>query len=257
MDLILSIYWTNAFAQIRLILRVEENPLRIVEWLYRSATVSALALAICPAPAQALQQLQPAITVAIFNARPAQPIPSELWEPLQSAILSEISTEGADLQPLAPFAAHLQILRADQVKLGIVVNDFITVYLHGDCSLHPYRMTAARPESAGTLGWVERRHGRIEPFLHIDCDHLTQLLQRQAAGRDAEERNQILAQAMARVLLHEWLHIATQSAHHAKEGIGRAHFSVADLLSKPAGHPVEKEDSASAFPSPSGAIRGK
>ena len=79
------------------------------------------------------------------------------------------------------------------------------------------------------LGWVSRRNGRIEPFAHVDCTRIGQVLGRQALGMDADRRNGVMAGAMARVIVHEWIHIATQNRAHAERGVEKAQFGVADL----------------------------
>jgi len=37
---------------------------------------------------------------------------------------------------------------------------------------------------------------------------------------------------MARVILHEWVHVATQSAGHAAHGVAKSNFGIADLLAE-------------------------
>jgi hypothetical protein len=202
-------------------------------------------------------QSEPHVTLAIFSGDPRHPVPAQLWLPLESDLQSGLAAKDPELQPLAQDGAQVQILRADQVTPGIVVTDSITVYLHGVCSLHPYRITAAPHRVSGALGWVERRRGQIEPFLHIDCDRLAQLLQPQSAGRDATQRNEILARAIARVLLHEWLHVATQNPHHAEEGIAKAQFNIADLLAAPSSRNVRSPELSPVLSPSSGASHGK
>jgi hypothetical protein len=80
------------------------------------------------------------------------------------------------------------------------------------------------------LGWVRRLDGRIEPFAHVDCARIGQVLGPQALGMDADRRNAVMAGAIARVILHEWIHIATQNPRHAERGITKAQFGVADLM---------------------------
>jgi hypothetical protein len=45
-----------------------------------------------------------------------------------------------------------------------------------------------------------------------------------------EERTDAMSEAVARVVLHEWVHIAAQSAGHGRDGITKAIFSPNDLL---------------------------
>jgi hypothetical protein len=172
-------------------------------------------------------------TLAIFQDRHSAPISPELFSALQSALRADLAADDPELQPLRQYSSDVQILPADQVVPGLVVTNSITIYLHGDCNPLLISMPQFNPRSVGTLGWVEQHDGQIEPFVHADCRHIAQFLQPEMRGKSADQRNQIQAQAIARVVLHEWIHIATQSPHHAKEGIARAQFTRADLLSKP------------------------
>jgi len=91
-----------------------------------------------------------------------------------------------------------------------------------------------KPGGGGTrvvaLGWVLQVNGRIEPFAHVDCTQIGGVLGAQAQGMDADERNTVMAGAIARVIVHEWIHIAAQSSSHAERGIENAQFGEADLM---------------------------
>ena len=41
-----------------------------------------------------------------------------------------------------------------------------------------------------------------------------------------------MAEAIARVIAHEWIHIATQKAGHEKSGVMESQFQVSDLLTE-------------------------
>jgi hypothetical protein len=81
--------------------------------------------------------------------------------------------------------------------------------------------------------------GRIAPFIHVDCTRIGQVLGPQALGLDRDRRNSLMGGAIARVVLHEWIHIATQSSSHAQRGISKAQFGVADLTAG-SGQPVAR-----------------
>jgi hypothetical protein len=51
-----------------------------------------------------------------------------------------------------------------------------------------------------------------------------------ALGMNQSRRDTVMAEAIARVIVHEWIHIATQSAGHAKSGVMQSQFELADLL---------------------------
>jgi hypothetical protein len=123
-------------------------------------------------------------------------------------------------------AVTADLVRGDAIKPGLSVDTAIVVYLHGNCNLEPL---LGRTAFAVPLGWVRRVDGRIQPFAHVDCTRIGQVLGPQARGINRDRRNAIMAEAISRVILHEWIHIATQSSTHAHSGIEKAQFGVADL----------------------------
>ena len=55
------------------------------------------------------------------------------------------------------------------------------------------------------------------------------MLATKAFGRNRDQRDNLMAVAIARVILHEWIHIATQSKHHSDRGLAKARFGSGDL----------------------------
>jgi hypothetical protein len=45
-----------------------------------------------------------------------------------------------------------------------------------------------------------------------------------------EQRNNAIGTAIARIMLHEWLHITLQTAEHTSHGIRQAELSANDLI---------------------------
>jgi len=84
----------------------------------------------------------------------------------------------------------------------------------------------------GALGWVRLVHGRIEPFIHVECAQIVQELGPLVLGMNRKRRDAVMGEAMARVIVHEWVHVATQNAGHAAHGVAKSHFGVADLLAE-------------------------
>jgi hypothetical protein len=162
------------------------------------------------------------VTIAIFSDRP---LPAGQWSALKAAIESE-RTAGV------PAQAHirLQILRGDAIAPGIVVDQSISVFLHGNCVLIPRTTPSVSRPATGALGWTKSTHGQLESFAHIDCNRITQLLAPRISGMNRDERDQAMSVAIAHVLLHEWSHIATQSAHHSEHGLTKSTFNARDLM---------------------------
>jgi hypothetical protein len=195
--------------------------------------LAALGLAMVGRSASA-QDLVPEIsptrtTVVVFAD---QPMEDGQWTALFAALrLSEMEA-AAETRAID---GELEMVRGDRVQPGMSVETAIVVYLHGDCILLPM---ARRTAYGVPLGWVRKVHGRIEPFAHVDCTRIGQLLGPQALGLDAEGRNKVMAGAIARVIAHEWIHIATQSSSHSERGIEKAEYNVADLMAWQGGEPL-------------------
>jgi len=150
-------------------------------------------------------------------------MPDEEWTDLVAA-LRRAQEEIAAATPA--LAGGVEIVRGDQVRPGLRVDAVITVFLRGDCSLMPRPRLVVQ----GALGWVPRSKGIIEPFVNVSCTRLVDMLGPLALGMDRSRRDLVMAEAMARVILHEWIHIATQSAHHDSHGVTQSIFCVRDLL---------------------------
>ena len=144
------------------------------------------------------------------------------WSALFDALKRGARSESAAV----PALAGAEFLRGDAIKGGIAVSQPISVYLHGTCSLVPMERTA----SLTALGWVWRVHGRIEPFIHVDCTQIAEELGPVVLGMDRNRRDTVMGEALARVILHEWIHVATQNPGHARDGVAKAQFDLVDLL---------------------------
>jgi len=130
-----------------------------------------------------------------------------------------------------------QLLRGDAVVPGLVVENSIAVYLEGDCNL------IARPKTTprGALGWVLRVHGTIEPFIHVNCGELVEMLGPNALGMSESRRTEVMGEAMAHVVVHEWIHVASQNPGHGGEGVTKSAFDVRDLLAEDASFNGKRE----------------
>jgi len=186
-------------------------------------------LAGCPAQAQLAVVPSGHLSVVVFADRPMKP---EQWSGLFAAIQARMATDddrsAAETRALD---ANAELLRGDQIRPGMTVSRAITVYLHGDCaSTQPEPMGGMRRIDSIPLGWVRQIDGRIEPFLHVDCSAIGAVLANPLRRLGVARRKEVMNGAMAQVILHEWIHIATQSPGHAKSGIEKAVYSADDLL---------------------------
>jgi hypothetical protein len=176
-------------------------------------------------PPAVVRTQQPEMTMAIFASHAIQ---SQDWAALENALAAEDSRNAVEMPELAAY--RLQLIRGDQIVAGISVQQSITVSVNGDCFSTPSPFLEGHP-SIGVLGWVMRKRERaIEPFIHIECDHILQLLQPRIATMSREQQRRVMAIAMSRVILHEWNHIETQSSHHKERGLTKSAFTAEDLM---------------------------
>jgi hypothetical protein len=188
--------------------------------LFALAWLSGLAGAQDPASTQTTTAAR--TSVVIFADRP---VADEEWTALIDAVRKSVAAEKID-----GVDQTAEILRGDAMYPGQLVVNPIVVYLHGNCILEPL---PRRTAYSVPLGWVLRENGRIEPFIHVDCTRIGQVLGAQAQGLDKQARDRMMAGAVARVMVHEWIHVARQSAEHGRDGITKASFDEADLLGEP------------------------
>jgi hypothetical protein len=112
----------------------------------------------------------------------------------------------------------VDLVRGDTMGRGLEFSEPISVYLHGDCTLVPM----PRYMALGALGWVRLVHGAQS----------VQELGPLVLGMNRKRRDTVMGEAMARVIVHEWVHVATQNAGHAAHGVAKSSFGVADLLAE-------------------------
>jgi hypothetical protein len=165
-------------------------------------------------------------TVIVF---PHQPMPDDEWAALFEEVQRTAHAEKIE------GAGDVEFVRGDTMRPGLSVERDMVVYLHGNCNLEPLPRRSGYSER---LGWVirengGRENGRIDPYIHVDCTRIGQVLGAQAQGLDKQARDRMMAGAVARVMVHEWIHVARQSAEHGRNGITKASFGVADLLGEP------------------------
>jgi hypothetical protein len=115
----------------------------------------------------------------------------------------------------------------DEFQKGTESKRGYEILLHGDCSAAP---GTGQNKGRGPLGWVLLVDDQIQPFVHVDCDRVRQMLYRDLRDKTTAERRRILARAVSRIVVHEMTHIVTQSSLHGASGLQKAHVSPSDLL---------------------------
>lgn len=185
-------------------------------------------------------RIPPVTTLVVFSDKP---LPQALWGDLRESFDTEVSSaryeEQSHMRRVASreqrfHPGSYEIVRGDEAVGGIIVQSSISIYLHGNCDpAQPRRpFSDGRPLGKLPLGWVKESGGEIQPFIHVDCDDIQLVLWQRMIGCNYAERKNAMGRAVARVMVHEWIHIASQSAHHARRGVAKAQFSANDLVAE-------------------------
>jgi hypothetical protein len=94
------------------------------------------------------------------------------WAALFSALRRSL-TRSMDGPPLAEDAV---LIRGEALARRLPLQDGIAVYLEGNCALLPPPLYA-RYFVKGVLDWVPLANGRIQPFVHVNCTLLVEMLE--------------------------------------------------------------------------------
>lgn len=130
---------------------------------------------------------------------------------------------------MAPMGAELEWRSLKAVSGGEVSTQLAVVKFLGHCEAAGIAVPhAVKP---GALGWTHVSDGSILPFSDVDCDGIRQFLQMGLLSFDGKSRAEAYGRALGRVLAHELYHIFANTAHHGSNGVGKAVYSVHDLLS--------------------------
>jgi len=112
-------------------------------------------------------------------------------------------------------------------RSAVESKDLAVIKINGRCDIVGLLPNRVYP---GALGWTYLSDGAILPFGAVDCDRIRAFIQADLLGVPAKRRQQAFGRAVGRVLAHELYHILTHSSHHRNAGVGKAEYSVRDLL---------------------------
>jgi hypothetical protein len=170
---------------------------------------------------------QQAGTVLVFYAHPQ--VSENMWPSLFQILRADLYDE-AQLPKGIVLDQSAAFVRGSDALQGITFSRIISVRLLGRCDVLPQ---IDRPSLKGPLGWVMMVSGKIQPFVSIDCARIAQVLRPAVPGLNKQERQDVMLQAIAHVLMHEWSHIVSQSPAHTPRGVTQAELSVRELIAAP------------------------
>ena len=167
-------------------------------------------------------------TEIVFGAQ--LQVNDELWPVLFQSLRVDL-TAGSDESPKGVVLDRNPALILHQDLVPETAFGFVfQVKLLGSCDV---LSAGYYPFPNGPLGWVKMVSGHIQPLISIDCTRLAQSLGPEARNLHKQGRRRATAQALAHILIHEWIHIATQRPSHDVHAIMKSSISVKELIADP------------------------
>ena len=190
--------------------------------LWRSALFAVTLAALATALFAAAADIPP---VASRGDRTA--IVLDFASPVSRSFLNALSDEiRLPSRGIVP-ASSVWILRRDFLA-GEEYPHILQVELRGNCAATELPNHA----SPGPLGWVFGQGGAIGSVAFVDCDRVAATLSSLTNSMPASQRQQLLARAVARVMIHELAHIETQSAAHVPHSLRQPTLSAGELIAQ-------------------------
>lgn len=146
------------------------------------------------------------------------PSTGSIPELIQSNVQSILAPLGFDIRWRSPQQAGKEVW-----------SDLAVVTFEGDCDFQTKSREKFVP---GALGWTHTVGGAIEPFINIDCHRINTLLQTEVTMAMTRSPERLFARAVARVVAHELYHVFARTRAHEDSGVGKAEFTVKDLLAE-------------------------
>jgi len=105
----------------------------------------------------------------------------------------------------------------------------IVIELNGTCA-------PAERSSAGVdvdrLAYTVEDHGKILPFVSVDCTALQQILASDLGREPRARRDGLYGRAVGRLVAHEIYHIQSQIRGHSRDGVAEASVSSRELIAE-------------------------
>jgi hypothetical protein len=180
-----------------------------------NASILYLLLAVLPASGeQSLARVAPVTLYTHFQQNP----PAALFASIQSELAVIMTPAGLhfDWHPLADAA-------------GRISSQLAVIHFRGACDVADLKPDTVYP---GPLGWIHVMDGEILPFIDVNCDAIRLFVQHDLSAVPAGGREEAFGRAVARVLAHELYHLLANTKAHKSSGVGKAAYSVGDLLSQ-------------------------
>ena len=147
-------------------------------------------------------------------------------------VLTEtLKRESAVASLTTPLDGNPDIVFGGLLTPGPQLANRIEVQLLGRCDAVLQAYNPWPPLPPGPLGWVYGSAGRIQPDIRVDCTRLAKVIMPIMSGMSRQQRVQAMSQAISNIIVHEWIHVATQSSGHTSRGVCQPQLSADELIS--------------------------
>ena len=158
----------------------------------------------------------PVVPIALYTQFEQEP-PNAVVEALQDELASIMTPLGLNME-----WRSLAGVRGSEVSVELAVVTF-----KGHCNIAGLMPRNSNP---GALGWTHVSDGAILPFSDVDCDRIRLFVQKELLASPADGREELFGRAIARVVAHELYHIFANTAKHVSCGVGKAAYTVQELM---------------------------
>jgi hypothetical protein len=105
--------------------------------------------------------------------------------------------------------------------------DLVVVRFQGNCQI---ALLPRVYDELGPLAFSYSAAGSVQPFSEVDCDKVSASVRSALWGDDFAKADVLLGRALGRVLVHELVHMLTQSGRHARQGVEQPALSGKQLV---------------------------
>lgn len=110
---------------------------------------------------------------------------------------------------------------------GQTYPDLVVMTFNGSCK---FSQTPRVYDELGPLASTKTTDHVIQSFGEVDCDHVISAARSAMFGRDFAHADMLVGRALGRVVVHEIVHMLTNSAKHGHDGVFEAALSGRQLI---------------------------
>jgi hypothetical protein len=129
---------------------------------------------------------------------------------------------------MGPLGIKFEWRSLDGVRGTELSTELAVLTFKGHCDLSG--INPRKVADIGALGFTHMSDGEILPFSQIECDRVRLFVQRDLVTMRSPQREETFGRALGRVVAHELYHIFANTTRHGDCGVGKAAYSVRELL---------------------------